>query len=195
MKLTTKLLKSLIREAKAEQKRKKGIFKSDLSAYELEDIDTDQQMINMLGEILNQLKTLVYYSTPARSTIAAAGEKQWAGSIQEGVVDEIVKGLESLNVDEILPPDKQEDAATAAITAVAAMVAAEQSEKQEIPGAMEESLYLIRKIIEEEMVSVLNENQIITEVQINTLDELFGTLQAIIAIKKGEKIGKIGLKI
>ena len=38
MKLTTKLLKSLIFEAKAEQKRKKAVFKSDLSAYELEDI-------------------------------------------------------------------------------------------------------------------------------------------------------------
>jgi hypothetical protein len=54
-----------------------------LSAYELEDIDTDQQMINMLGEILNQLKTLVYYSTPARSPIGAAGEKAWASTIQE----------------------------------------------------------------------------------------------------------------
>ena len=83
MKLTTKLLKTLIYEAKAEQKRKKGIFKSDLSTYELEDIDTDQQMINMLGEILNQLKTLVYYSTPAKSPIAATGEKQWAATIQE----------------------------------------------------------------------------------------------------------------
>jgi hypothetical protein len=160
MKLTTKLLKRLIYETKAEQKRKKAVFKSDLSAYELEDIDTDQQMIDMLGEILNQLKTLVYYSTPARSPIGAAGEKAWASTIQEGVVDEIAKGLESLNADEILPPDKQEDAASAAITAVAAMVAAEQSEKQEIPGAMAESLDLIRKIIEEELASVLSEKEI-----------------------------------
>ena len=83
MKLTTKLLKSFITEAKAEQKRKKSVFKSDLSAYELEDIDTDQQMLNVLGEILNQIKTLVYYSTPARGPVAAKGEKAWAGTIQE----------------------------------------------------------------------------------------------------------------
>ena len=96
MKLTTKLLKSLIREAKAEQKRKKSVFKSDLSAYEREDIDTDQQMINMLGEILNQLKTLVYYSTPARSPVAAGGEKAWAGTIQEidvGLSKEDIKNI------------------------------------------------------------------------------------------------------
>ena len=96
MKLTTKLLKSLICEAKGERKRKKSIFKSDLSAYELEDIDTDQQMINTLGEILNQLKTLVYYSTPARSPVAAGGEKQWAGTIQEvdvGLSKEDVKKI------------------------------------------------------------------------------------------------------
>jgi hypothetical protein len=160
MKLTTKLLKRLIYEAKDEQKSKKAIFKSDLSAYELEDIDTDQQAIHVLGEILNQLKTLVYYSTPAKSPIAAAGEKALAGAIQEGVVDSITKGLESLNADEILPPDKQEDAATAAVTAVAAIVAAEQSEKEETPGAMAESLDLIRKIIEEEIANVLNEKEV-----------------------------------
>ena len=96
MKLTTKLLKNLIYEAKAEQKRKKGVFKSDLSAYELEDIDTDQQIINVLGEILNQLKTLVYFSTPAKGPIGAAGERAYAGTVQEvdiGLSKEDIKNI------------------------------------------------------------------------------------------------------
>ena len=57
MKLTADLLKQIIREAKRE---KEQIFKSDLSSYEIEDLDTDNQTIAVLGEILNQLKTLVY---------------------------------------------------------------------------------------------------------------------------------------
>ena len=96
MKLTTKLLKSLIYESKAEQKRKKSAFKSDLSAYELEDIDTDQQIINVLGEILNQLKTLVYFSTPARGPVASSGERAYAGTVQEvdvGLSKEDIKNI------------------------------------------------------------------------------------------------------
>jgi hypothetical protein len=153
MKLTAKLLKQMVREAR--DKQKKDIFKSDLSSYELEDIDTDHQTVDLLSGILNQLKTLVYFSTPARGPAAAGAEKALAGTIQEGLKyeDDILDGLSTLGVEE-LPPEIQDDIAAAAVQAAAAIAMDAQGESGTL---QEESLALIRKLIEEEISNVLNE--------------------------------------
>ena len=150
MKLTTKLLKTLIREER--RQKKKDIFKSDLSSYELEDIDTDRQTIDLLTGILNQLKTLVYFSTPARSPTGAGAEKALAGAIQEGLKyeDDILDGLNTLGVPD-LPPDVQDEIAAAVVLAASDIAQGAQPDL-----GQKESLDLIRKIIEEEISNVLN---------------------------------------
>jgi len=99
MKLTAKLLKHMVREERS--KKKKDIFKSDLSSYELEDIDTDHQTIDLLSGILNQLKTLVYFSTPARAPAAAGAEKALASTIQEIDIGLTTEDVESMIREEI----------------------------------------------------------------------------------------------
>jgi hypothetical protein len=153
MKLTTALLKQFIQEAK---KEKDQIFKSDLSSYELEDLDTDKQTIALLGEILNQIKTLVYYSTPARSPVGASVEQGLASTIQEGgkVAKDVTDAIDALGVED-MSPEAQEKATKAAAAAIAAAAAEEESD-----SPLGETLNLIKKLIEEEITNILNEKEI-----------------------------------
>tara|TARA_R100000008_G_scaffold86197_2_gene78336 strand:- start:255 stop:533 length:279 start_codon:yes stop_codon:yes gene_type:complete len=53
---------------------------TEYSEYELNDMDTDHQMVALLKEILSQLKTLNHFMTPAK-TLGASGAEQAAASI------------------------------------------------------------------------------------------------------------------
>tara|TARA_R100000008_G_scaffold85504_1_gene75632 strand:+ start:1394 stop:1852 length:459 start_codon:yes stop_codon:yes gene_type:complete len=152
MKLTTKLLKQLIQEAK---KEKDQIFKSDLSAYELEDLDSDRQTIALLGEILNQLKTLVYYSTPARGAIGASAEKALASTVQEGLGDEARNLIKSLGDGEELDQKQEEEVLQIIAAAIQQTEAGKEAEI--VP---ESALQAIEDLIRREISIILNEKEI-----------------------------------
>jgi len=150
MKLTADLLKQIIREAKRE---KEQIFKSDLSSYEIEDLDTDNQTIAVLGEILNQLKTLVYYSTPAKSAIGAELEKGLAQTIQEDFPRDLAKAAELSAADEIL----DDDAKAEVMRVLQGLIS-----KYGAEGAVveESALQIIEDLIRQEISNILNEKEI-----------------------------------
>jgi len=152
MKLTAKLLKALIREAHTKQK--KDIFKSDLSAYELEDIDTDRRTIDLLSDILNQLKTLVYFSTPARSPTRAGAEKSLAGTIQESLGDDARNLIKDLGDGEDMDEPQQEELLK---LIAGAMQQTETGEEAEL--ATESALRAIEDLIRREIDIVLNEKR------------------------------------
>ena len=79
MKITKKKLRELIKEEvsflnedKDDKERNKV---KDYTDYEQEDLDTDQQMIALLEEIVSQLKVLNLSTTQAQDYGASAAEK------------------------------------------------------------------------------------------------------------------------
>ena len=79
MKITKKKLRELIKEEvsflnedKDDKERNKV---KDYTDYEQEDLDTDQQMIALLEEIVSQLKVLNFSTTQAQDYGASAAEK------------------------------------------------------------------------------------------------------------------------
>jgi len=79
MKITKKKLRELIKEEMSflnEDKDDKERNKvKDYTDYEQEDLDTDQQMIALLEEIVSQLKVLNLSTTQAQDYGASAAEK------------------------------------------------------------------------------------------------------------------------
>ena len=79
MKITKKKLRELIKEEMSflnEDKDDKERNKvKDYTDYEQEDLDTDQQMIALLEEIVSQLKVLNFSTTQAQDYGASAAEK------------------------------------------------------------------------------------------------------------------------
>ena len=83
MKLNKDELKQIISEVVQEQEGAPQEYEPQFSDYEQRSLVQNQEMIGVLQEMLMQLKTLTYYSTPARSPGAVAGERAMAGAIQE----------------------------------------------------------------------------------------------------------------
>ena len=83
MKLNKNELRQLILEVVQEQEGAPQEYEPQFSDYEQRSLVQNQEMIGVLQEMLMQLKTLTYYSTPARSPGAVAGESAMAGAIQE----------------------------------------------------------------------------------------------------------------
>ena len=68
--------RSPVNEGKA--KRGDGGFASpspEFSRYELDDMDTDRQMVELLRQCLEQLKVMAHFITPAKSIGASGAEK------------------------------------------------------------------------------------------------------------------------
>jgi hypothetical protein len=83
MKLNKNELRQLILEVVQEQEEPQQKYEPQFSDYEQRSLVLKGQTIEVLREMLMQLKTLTYYTTPARSPGAVAGERALAGAIQE----------------------------------------------------------------------------------------------------------------
>jgi len=70
-------LKRLLKEAKTMVDKR--VYDPDFTSYELDDMDTDHQMIALLSDILSQLKVLNYHTTPAKGLPTSGAEKAVAG--------------------------------------------------------------------------------------------------------------------
>ena len=76
-----KKLKMLVKEAKENA----AYEQPEYTDYEVDDMDTDRQMVVFLGEILAQLKVLNYHMTPAKQLGPSGAEKAAAGlAVAEG---------------------------------------------------------------------------------------------------------------
>ena len=78
MKITKARLRQLISEEIASTEEEEVVHTPDYSEYELNDMDTDHQMVALLKEIVAQLKTLNQYMTPAKDPVSSAAEKATA---------------------------------------------------------------------------------------------------------------------
>ena len=83
MKLNKNELRQLILEVVQEQEGTEKEYEPQFTEFEQISLVLNTQIIETLQEMLMQLKTLTYYSTPARSPGATAGERAMAGAIQE----------------------------------------------------------------------------------------------------------------
>jgi|1_EtaG_2_1085319.scaffolds.fasta_scaffold12596_2 hypothetical protein len=80
MKTTKARLKQLIaEEIEAVAAEEEATYEPEYSEYELNDMDTDHQMVALLKEVVSQLKTLNHHMTPAKSLGASGAEKAMAG--------------------------------------------------------------------------------------------------------------------
>ena len=70
----------LLKELDAEQLQQAGM-ESEFSNYEVDDISTDHQMISLLREILEELRTLNYFITPAKHAAKPIGARPRAEEI------------------------------------------------------------------------------------------------------------------
>ena len=79
MKITKNMLKKIIKEemttVKEDEEKKDKNKVKDYTDYEEEDLNTDEQMIVLLQEILAQLKVLNLATTQAQDFGASAAEK------------------------------------------------------------------------------------------------------------------------
>mgnify|MGYP001159419313 CR=1 FL=1 len=66
------------------------------SRYELDDMDTDHQMVELLRQCLEQLKVLNHHSTPAKGIGASGIEKYVA---QHRVAEQILYHLKEIQKD------------------------------------------------------------------------------------------------
>jgi len=102
MKFGKEDLKTLVKEMLAERLSKLKVINEDerqeeplgyeedptiemeeYSKYELESLESLRQTNKLLGELLTQMKTITYFSTPGRSPAESSLEKTMAGAIQE----------------------------------------------------------------------------------------------------------------
>ena len=76
MKITKARLRQLIsEEIAASEEEEEMRHTPDYSEYELNDMDTDHQMVALMKEVVAQLKTLNQYMTPAKDPVSSAAEK------------------------------------------------------------------------------------------------------------------------
>jgi len=77
-------IKIKVREILKENKKEPTKFVPDenpYTRYELEDIDTDRKMIDLLTQVLEQLKVLNHHVTPAKS-LGPSGTEKWLSRSQ-----------------------------------------------------------------------------------------------------------------
>ena len=92
-------IKIKINEAKSKTKDSDEFATKEFSRYELDDMDTDRAMVELLTQVLAQLKTLVHYSTPAKDIAGSEIEKAAASAF---VAERIAYHLKSLNKGEFI---------------------------------------------------------------------------------------------
>ena len=92
MKLTKSKLKQIIKEEVKDIESiygAPGAVATQFTEYELDDMNTDQQMIMLLKEILFQLKTLNHHTTHAKDSLPPTSELgDVAEGIKEGMLDQ-----------------------------------------------------------------------------------------------------------
>lgn len=87
MKITKSRLKEIIFEIMQEDAHDpdQPMTEPRYTPYEQDDMSTDHQMVQLLGEIVAQLKMLNRYMTPAKTPTASGTEKALAGlTVAEG---------------------------------------------------------------------------------------------------------------
>ena len=82
MKLTKAKLKQIIKEEfeDATNSTAEDTYVPKFTEYEMDDMSTDQQMVALLKEVVDQLKVLNHHITPAKSSVQSGIEKAMAGA-------------------------------------------------------------------------------------------------------------------
>ena len=82
MKLTKEKLKQIIKEEFEDvtSSTAEDTYVPKFTEYEMDDMSTDQQMVALLKEVVDQLKVLNHHMTPAKSISASGMEKAMAGA-------------------------------------------------------------------------------------------------------------------